>query len=340
MTAHKPTGTIPLLLLAGTCILLVLTGFSKPLGGGVQAAELKFGTVDLALVYFFHPRLREYDFINSRFIKFDPVIAKLPPAERLKARRERAVKRAEEMQSGAFKQEIKQLEAGIAEQEKRLKKEKKALEDLIAAYLKRIESETRGHSKDDPVIDEIKTREKKRFEKKRAVLLEAIESLMEEREIMRRAIDEQQFLVAPPDSYTDFMETDRIYWGMRADVRKILEAIAGENNLAVIINSSYLIQDYLPFLPRKETEPGFPESDDYLSVAEEICHGRESLAAVFPFVLDTMVFPVDPGTQVTDYTAEAVARLLTLYGAGDVEISVTKQLIEQRLIEQHLNERT
>lgn len=331
MIARRPTGTIPLCLLAVACIALVFTGFSVQVGGAARASDLKIGTVDLALVYFFHPRLREYDFIGSRFIKYDPDIASLPPAERLKARRERAVKRAEEMKSGDFNQEIKRLKKGIAERDMELEKEKKALEALTAAYRKRIESETRGLSRDDPVIEEIKTREKKQFERKRAVLLEATETLMEEKETMQRAIYEKQFLLAPPDSYTDFMESDRIYWGMRADVRKILEAIARENNLAIVFNSSYLTQNYLPFLHRAEVDPEFPASDDWRSVAEEICRDRESLAATFPFVLDTLVFPAAPGAKVTDYTAEAVARLLTLYGAGDVEISVTKQLIEQLL---------
>jgi len=317
--------------LAGCVFFIVyILGLSVVSVAAVEPV-LKIGTVNLSLVYFFHPRMREYDFVQSRFVKYDPEIAALDPADRLKARRERATRRVEEMASGEFKQEMNRLRKKLNVKREKFKDAKKNLEDLVCKFRKRVASETRGLSLADPVREEIKSRQKELFEQDQRVLIQKISICLQEIEVIEEAVNEKRFLVAPPDTYTDFMETDRIYWGIRADVRKSLEAVSREKGLAVLVNTSYLIQDFIPFAPVPPRPMESIDSTSWEDMMEETCRTRGALPEVFPFTLDMLVIPGQDGVEVVDYTAEAVEKLLALYGASEVEISVTREIIAERL---------
>lgn len=304
-------------------------------GAGVlpAAAEpvFKVGTVNLSLVCFFHPRMREYDQYSSRFLKYDEEIASLPPAERMKARRERALKRAEEMKSGEFKEELKRLQEVLTEKEKEIQEARTRMENLMSGYRYRIEAETRGLTEDDPVRQGIIDREKKSFEKQQEELCQTIETLLLDKEMLEEGVREKRFMAAAPAAYTDFMETDRIYWGIRADIRKTLEALCKEKEITVLLNTSYLLQDFIPFSPWEKEDMAFPDAGAWKTMIEKLCLNRNRLTDDFPDAVDTLILPADDRLAVLDITAEAVEHLLTLYGAGPTEKQVIKEMIEERL---------
>tara|TARA_Y100000031_G_C8200725_1_gene376060 strand:+ start:390 stop:1406 length:1017 start_codon:yes stop_codon:yes gene_type:complete len=303
----------------------------------LEAAQptLKIGTVNISLVFFFHPRMREYDFAGSRFVKYDPEIAALKPAERLKKRREIASKKIEHLNTGEFNQELLGLQKSLHAKQKELSTAKKELDSLTKDFRKRVQSEIRGLSWDDPAVDQTFSQHKKTFDPKREAIVELIDSAIQEIDIIKGSIKDKLFQVASPEGFTDFMETDLIYWGIRADVRKILEDLSRENGLVTLINSSYLVQDFIPFVSDKRHKMEFPDSATWEDVLEELCRTRSMLTGAFPFTLNDLALPMQKNVSVKDYTVEAVDKLLALYGANDVEISVIRDIVKQQLPSKH-----